>query len=255
MQDELERDPISVLVSGKPGTQTEALSVSEYEKLRTCLEFSRSDSKELRAIAESIGSCADPERRSLGWFLSWLMNELGDYLDQIQGLLTRPGVNPPLSLFGPNYSDAEFDEPVSLAAFLTVLRAGGWFARWLDIQVRCFADREHNPRPTPLQMMGLLTLEAAAFEEKVVNARAVLQNHWDALGFPGLTPPDPAAYEKLHVPAPRPEKKEPTRYQLTVVEDGEVKDPANITRAELLALKKHLTAMRARTARGRKKAA
>jgi len=66
------------------------------------------------------------------------------------------------------------------------------------------------------------------------------------------------AYEKSEAPAPTepprakvdPEWKEPRLYyQLTKVEEGEVGDAANITRAEFYALKKHLVAMRARKTR------
>lgn len=106
-----------------------------------------------------------------------------------------------------------------------------------------------------MQMMTLLTMEAAEFQERLDNARHILQNHWDSLGFKGLTPPDPAAYKVPEQPAAPKEPKNETRYQLTVVEDAEVKDPANITRAEFQELKRHLASMRKRkTGKGKKAA-
>jgi hypothetical protein len=278
-----EQEPIpGVLVSGIPGHETQPLSRSEYWALKTCLELYRSKNKELHAIGEAVRSCSDQhgigKHYELGWFLRTLYGEIGEDHEEFDGLLTR-SFEPPL-LLQETRRGAGFDECDSLAAFLTVLRTDGWLAEWLDMLVRRFADPKPGAPPTPLDLMDLLTSEAGEFKTKIDNARRVLQHQWNALGFFGSTPPDPAAYrppesanlqsivhqeeDKLATGTGDPagtrfvesRKDGPKReYTITMIEDSCHKEGAALTRREFQELKKHLSAMRARKSRKGKKAA
>lgn len=208
-----EQQPIpGVLVSGVPGHEPQTLSQDEYAALNTCLAFYRSDEPQLRAIAAAIRGCPRSERitdtHTLKWFFMQLCGHLGDCWDDVDSILTQD-YEEPLFLHRPDtYDNCEFDERKSLAAFLKVLRSGGWFAHWLDSQVRTCAEGKNLP-PTPLGIMQTLTQEAAAFEQRIDKAREVLRHDWSALGFAGTTPPDPAAY-KIPEAAPLQEAEKPS---------------------------------------------
>ncbi len=141
----LEIEPVSVLVSGN---DSEVLSEEEMKGVQAYLKLFRSDTKELYVLANAITECSTANRFNLEGIISVVLRELGSHSDEIQGMLAHQLGEPPFVTFLYNKEEGnEFNEPESLAAYLTVLRAGGWLARWLDQQVLCFADKDRNPAP------------------------------------------------------------------------------------------------------------
>jgi hypothetical protein len=236
-----------------PMGHAEALSKWEYETAKACLELHRSDVPELQAVARMIHGAAEAKYRTFENMMDRLVRNLTEDGVEIDGLLIGTGT--PICLHEDTTTawleddiskadrEYELNEPETLAALVKIIRAGGWFPDWLHLQIHNFVPG-NNPMPSPLNVMGSLTVALERFQEKVEETREML----------GLYPDEFAQKEAAPAEPPKP-KTEPTRFQLTMVKDAEVKDPANITRSEFQELKKHLATMRTRKSGKGKKAA
>jgi hypothetical protein len=247
----------------------EALSEEEHIILKVCLNLCRSDEWWHRGIQHALYCLERTDSgRTLGAFLDSILSRAGRHSDEFVGMLAIANLRQ-VELLQDKEEGANFDEPTVLAEFLKVLRRGGWFAAWLEARVINYADGS-NPLPTPLEVMGLLTDDAAEFAEKLSAAREVLQEYWGALGFPGITPPDPAKYgapANTPEPAPAPaswEKAEeesdstppkPAWYLSADDGTGNVTDVTYLKPSEYEQVKKYIKTMRSHKPRRAKKAA
>jgi hypothetical protein len=152
------------------GSSPTALDAQEYTILKACLNAVRGDDQQLCDAAKAFESVESTPDRSFRSFMDSLLiicrTEDGTDLD---GILLGCQQAPLLM-------DGHYDSGRSktLAAFLKILRGGGWFADWLELQVRTFAE---EPLPTPLEVMSTLTLDVAEFEEKRKTTAAMLKAH------------------------------------------------------------------------------
>jgi hypothetical protein len=90
---------------------------------------------------------------------------------------------------------------------LKTLRAGGWFAEWLEMQVRTIANGNlpDDKHPSPLKIVGTLVDAVDQFEKEIETARAMVTRRPDIL-IPAAKAPKPApqpAQSPHKGPAPR----------------------------------------------------
>ncbi len=143
------------------GTDPLSLSKEEYKMLRSCLEAYRSDDPCLSDAATAFLSFHNWPDKSFAGLAKAMIASIRQEHDgtEIDGLLISRRFDEPILL------DLSRDEGSGevLAALLAILRAGGWFAEWLTLQIKTFSNPEET-RPTPLQIMSTLTLAIAEFE-------------------------------------------------------------------------------------------
>lgn len=168
--------PLGALINPS-GRSSDVLSETEHDMLNTCLELYRSKDKHLYAVAETIGYLKEPKYRTFSLFLHFLRDNLGECVEDVRGLLDGVGESTVL-LEG----DEGEEQYKTLIATLHVLRAGGWFAKFLSLQVRTIADG--NPLPSPLLLAQSLTDDIEEFEKELAIARRVYEQH------PGLIDPN-----------------------------------------------------------------
>jgi hypothetical protein len=161
------------------GHHPEALTQSEYSKLRAHLTIMRSDDHE--TLADLIEAAtvifgfepSVPDEKALAWVVSSFMGN-DDDRDGADGLLIpRGGLT--ITILE-NAGECE-----RLQWTLAALRAGGWFAEWLALQVGTIADAKMacDRYPSPLKIMATLTEAVAEFEEQAETAREIVKRRPD----------------------------------------------------------------------------
>jgi hypothetical protein len=160
------------------GTSPEALTKSEYEDLRTHLLIMRSEEHDaLREFMQSSTmifgfESKAPKEKILWWLVRNYMEENCD--EAVALLIPRKG-------HGEDIATIEDDELEPMQWTLATLRAGGWFAEWLKLQVATIADAKMavHRYPSPLTIMGTLTEALAQFQEQTETAREIMTQRPD----------------------------------------------------------------------------
>src|SRR5579884_799173 len=145
------------------GGNSQPLTATEYSILVGCLLAYRSDDENLSETAEAFARLREfPDAIRFNALMGWICSSvrLRDGVE-IAGMVIARRLAEPI-LFDCVYDDAT---TAAVIALVEVLRAGGWFAQWLRIQIMAAAD-DTNGHPTPLQVMSGLTLDLAEFETK-----------------------------------------------------------------------------------------
>jgi hypothetical protein len=226
---------------------SEVIAESECETLHGLLKLLRSGKHPawLGSFLESLTIYADadekPDARPVGpkEIVSSLLDSVGDTAaESIHGIVYLRR--------GDKFTTISQKEHEMMLRFLELQRAGDWLAKFVDTQCRLYAEgHRQNPKEVIEALAGN---ELEEFDCGIETTRKMLKE------YPELFQAEVEQLAKVPAQSVEP-KTEPTRYQLTTVADGEVKDPANITRAEFQELKKHLATMRKRKAgKGRKAA-
>jgi hypothetical protein len=195
------------------GHAPEALTPFEFEAVRHFLKLQRNDNEE-------------PLRDAVSWLLSGAVDKPGmddkavfgrflfHYANEVDccGVLAQ--------LFGSSSIEdlASNHEAEVLQWTLTAIRAGGWFAEWLPIQVCSIACNPTEPDsrfPSPLQIAATLTDWIKEHEDRMDAARDMVRQRPDLL-FPATaespaTPEPPAAPETTTRPTSKPAKAQGAR--------------------------------------------
>jgi hypothetical protein len=168
-------DPVGALVAPE-GNEVLAIDLEEYAILKNALHALRFGDQRLRAVVDTFG-LATRASQEFDYYMRALLNQLGDAGRDAAGLLVeRSGGVTVLELEG-----REQHAAAALSALVKVLRSGGWFADWLQLQIGA-AAMDGEPLPTPFQVMQSLTLDAAEFEHNLNEARNLMKT------FPQLFP-------------------------------------------------------------------
>jgi hypothetical protein len=171
----------------KAGT---TLEEDELKLLWSVLRLYRSEDRKARAILEAIDFCSNTEPSKIGAsdvydvFFRALMNEFDPEGDEVLGIIAARGVKgrPAPETVTPISDERELR---SLRALQTILRKGGWFAEWLQAELRFREDK----KVTPLEVIDSLTEPAANFEYEIEDAKRMLAD------WPELVQPEAAADE------------------------------------------------------------
>jgi hypothetical protein len=188
------------------GAAPEALSESEFQRLRNYIDIVRNDeARELeRAISWlfylGIDSKIHPNpamdrREIVGHIIHHWLSEVDD---EPGGLLSNR--------FGRDIEILSDHECEILRSTLATVRAGGWFPRWLAVQCGIRADASQHPDDrfaSPLRVAGSLVDDVKEFEASLETARDFARMRPDLL-FPAQPPavvPEPPAAEETSVGA------------------------------------------------------
>jgi hypothetical protein len=114
--------------------------------------------------------------------------------------------------------DLTEEETEILQDTLTAIRVGGWFPRWLALQVGTIANRSGIPddqHPTPLKIAASLVNDIQEHEEKMEAAREMVRMHphllFPAPAEPPATPEPPQAVETTQPATKHPAKSQRAR--------------------------------------------
>jgi hypothetical protein len=159
------------------------LEESEHKLLWSVLKLSRLEDEKASILLQAIGCCADPEFvKAYGGiyelFFTKLMEESGRHHDSIKGVLyLRKAGATPVTLL--DQDDWDTRALGCLEALMTLLQRGGWLANWLELVLPRFVKE----KPTPLDVIDVLTEPAANFESDIEDAQRMFRD-WPELVQP-----------------------------------------------------------------------
>jgi hypothetical protein len=164
------------------GHKAEVLTEAEYIALHNHLSIRRSENDADEVLADFINSATFlfGKPASAEDALAWLAGMwMGDHHDSSDGLLL-PRLGRTVTVLE---NEGEYD---ILQSVLAVLRAGGWFAEWIELQCNAIAKASTpaDRYPSPLTIVSTLTEAIAEFEEQTETARAMVKLRPDL--FPEL---------------------------------------------------------------------
>jgi hypothetical protein len=200
------------------GSAPEQLSKHEYQTIRTMLEITRDENLEdASEIMEwTITSIKDLKRPSPNALLLSILWHYANYSarhvhngDDCGGVLAGHHQSHQVHWITEH-------ELKTLGEVLTCLRAGSWFAGWLDVQVEAIANGK-NPAeqfPTPLQIAATLNLGwIKTHEEEMEVAREMVRMRPDLL-FPAPAEPPVAPAPLAAAETSTSAAKQPAKTQL-----------------------------------------
>ena len=168
------------------GHQAEAIDENEYNALRSHLQIMRSlDYQEHQSILSSVVLDYDfmlrlkgkgiPRNRPL--LSAVAMGFKNDNLaeDHTAGIIVHQK--------GELCEELTEPEIAALWDTLKTLRAGGWFAQWLEMQVSTIGNgnQPDDKHPSPLKIIGTLTDAVDQYEREIDAAREMITRRPDIL--------------------------------------------------------------------------
>ena len=194
-----EERPLGALVDPR-GLESVALNSEEYGQLKTALaivrrrDYGDMSFSVLNHLLIVEGFAGHPDGRpieewdGLAGFLEWIDQHAGSdgILVDARSTTMRREIDD--GSFGKEILRLEGHEFAQLRHALLAIRAGGWFAEWLKVVTSIVAGAKSpiDKYPTPLQVMQMLTVDAAEFEKEMDAAKDFALHRPDLL-FP--TPP------------------------------------------------------------------
>jgi hypothetical protein len=173
------------------GHAPEALDEKEFEQVQRFLIVLRDDKQEplQDAIEWLLRRSSDTPMDDQGVIAQALWSYANDRPQETIGVLARVFADEDARF--KNTEDLSAEEIDALQWALAAIRAGGWFAEWLKIQLCSVACNPTDPKyhhPTPLQIASTLTEFIREHEDRLDAARELVGRRPDLL-FPASAEP------------------------------------------------------------------
>lgn len=166
----------AVLV-GPDKDETTLLDGDEYRKLKSALQVIRSEDRESNAVLSALRAFTGHSFEGstpLATFFSYLMSDLADAMDEIQGILVQ-GDEEPIFM----RDDKGTEHAAALKAFLKILEADSWLTDFfIPVRIEQYAEET----PTPLRVMQDLAEPAMIFESDVAEAKRMIREWPELVG-------------------------------------------------------------------------